>query len=113
MPTPVSPEPVRSAPSVRRAPAAAAPAGTADPGLKASCDGMEALFIQHMLTEMRKTVPRSGLLDGGRAEEIYTAMMDGELAGQMAASGGLGLSSVLYEQLSRSAVTDPSKPPRP
>jgi flagellar protein FlgJ len=74
---------------------------------------MEALFIHHMLTEMRKTVPRSGLLDGGRAEEIYTAMMDGELAGQMAASGGLGLSAVLYEQLSRIAGADPSKPPRP
>jgi Rod binding domain-containing protein len=73
---------------------------------------MEALFIQHMLSEMRKTVPKSGLLDGGRAEEIYTSMMDGELAKHMAASRGLGLSSVLLEQLGRNGDDAPETPPR-
>jgi flagellar protein FlgJ len=81
-----------------------------DPSLKSACEGMEALFIQHMLTEMRKTVPKSGLLDGGRGEEIYTSMMDGELAKQMASGRGLGLSSVLLEQLSRTGGIPPGKP---
>ncbi|MCU0590134.1 MAG: rod-binding protein [Desulfobacterales bacterium] len=67
--------------------------------LKAACDDLEALFIHHMLSEMRKTVTKSGLTDGGRSEEIYTSLMDAELARDMARSGGLGLSRILQEQL--------------
>jgi flagellar protein FlgJ len=86
----------------RRAPAGPARGGAeapADSKLKASCDDMEALFIHHLLTEMRKTVAKAGLIDGGRSEEIYTSLMDAELAKEMARSGGLGLSAILQEQL--------------
>jgi peptidoglycan hydrolase FlgJ len=83
-----------------------------DPALRSACEGMEALFITHMLSEMRKTVPKSDFLGGGRAEEIYTSLMDVELAKQMAGAGGLGLSSGLLEQLSRNGAA-PGKPPRP
>jgi len=71
----------------------------ADTELKAACEDMEALFIHHMLSEMRKTVAKSGLIDGGRSEEIYTSLMDAELAKEMARSGGLGLSAILQKQL--------------
>ncbi len=70
-----------------------------DPKLKTACAEMESLFLHHMLSEMRKTVTKSGLTDGGRAEEIYTSLMDVELAKQMAASGGLGLAQMLQEQM--------------
>jgi flagellar protein FlgJ len=70
-----------------------------DPKLKAACEDMEALFIHHMLSEMRKTIPKSGLIDGGRSEEIYTSLMDAETARKMAGSGGLGLSRILLEQM--------------
>jgi flagellar protein FlgJ len=73
--------------------------------LKAVCEDMEALFVHHMLSEMRKTVAKSGLIDGGRSEEIYTSLMDAELAKEMAHSGGLGLSAVLEEQLRGAAVS--------
>jgi len=114
MPGPVTPRIPRAdaaAASRPTAPARSAPEA-ADPGLKSACEGMEALFISHMLSEMRKTVPKSDFLGGGHAEEIYTSLMDAELAKQMAGAGGLGLSSVLLEQLSRSGA-GPSKPPRP
>jgi flagellar protein FlgJ len=71
----------------------------ADSKLKAACEDLEALFIHHMLSEMRKTVTKSGLIDGGRSEEIYTSLMDAELAKEMARSRGLGLSAILQEQL--------------
>jgi len=87
-------------------------AGEPDPALRSACEGMEALFITHMLSEMRKTVPKSDFLGGGRAEEIYTSLMDAELAKQMAGAGGLGLSTGLLEQLSRTGAA-PGKPPRP
>jgi flagellar protein FlgJ len=83
-----------------------------DPKLKASCDDMEALFIHHMLSEMRKTVAKSGLIDGGRSEEIYTSLMDAELAQEMARSGGLGLSAILQGQLSGFTGTPRGAPPK-
>lgn len=83
----------------------------ADPKLKAACDDMEALFIHHMLSEMRKTIPKSGLIDGGRAEEIYTSLMDAELAKKMAGSGGIGLSDLLLEQMSGPAAALRKKGP--
>jgi flagellar protein FlgJ len=85
---------LRAAQSQRRA-----GAPVSEDGLKAVCEDMEALFIHHMLSEMRKTVAKSGLIDGGRSEEIYTSLMDAELAKEMSRSGGLGLSSILQEQL--------------
>jgi Rod binding domain-containing protein len=70
-----------------------------DSKLKAACEDLEALFIHQLLSEMRKTIAKSGLIDGGRSEEIYTSLMDAELAKEMAHSGGLGLSVILQEQL--------------
>jgi flagellar protein FlgJ len=78
---------------------AAGPKGV-DPKLKDACEQMESLFINTLLTEMRKTVDTSGLMDGGRSEEIYTSLMDAELAKQMARAGGVGLARILIEQLS-------------
>ena len=72
-----------------------------DSRFKGVCNDMEALFINHMLSEMRKTVTKSGLTDGGRAEEVYTSLMDAELAKDLAHRGALGLSSMLREQLDR------------
>jgi Rod binding domain-containing protein len=87
--------------------------GRPDPRLNAACQDMEALFIHHMLSEMRKSVAKSGLIDGGRAEEVYTSLMDAEMAKHMAQSGSLGLSSMLMEQLSRhqAAAAAPAGPP--
>jgi len=107
MPGPIQPNPsVRLAPNrsiTDRSPAEAgsprAKPGASDQELKTACEDMEALFIHHMLSEMRKTVGKSGLIDGGRSEEIYTSLMDAELAKDMARSGGLGLSTILQEQL--------------
>jgi flagellar protein FlgJ len=102
-PVPLNSTPLRHPPGESlRPPAAAgrrAPGGPTDPGLQAACEDLEALFIHHLLSEMRKTVSKSGLIDGGRSEEIYTSLMDSELAKEMARSGGLGLSAILQEQL--------------
>jgi len=112
MPEPIG-KAVSSYPSVAAAPRRASAdlrrttGNPVDPGLKAACEDMEALFIHHMLSEMRKTVAKSGLIDGGRSEEIYTSLMDAELAKEMARSGGLGLSAILQEQLG-----GPGGPPR-
>ncbi len=77
--------------------------------LKKACGEFEALFINQLLNELRATVEKSGLMDGGQAEEVYTSMMDAEIARDLAAKGGIGLAAILYRQLN-SAGAEPAGP---
>jgi flagellar protein FlgJ len=73
--------------------------GQADPKLQAACRDMESLFLSYLLKEMRATVNKSGFISGGKAEEIFTSMLDVELSKKMSSAGGTGLSSILLKQL--------------
>jgi flagellar protein FlgJ len=68
--------------------------------LRQACRDFESILTQQMMQQMRQTVPENSLFSGGRAEEIYTSMMDGEMAKTFAQGRGLGLSEVMYRQLS-------------
>jgi flagellar protein FlgJ len=76
-----------------------------NPQLRKACSDLESLFISYLLKEMRATIPKSGFISGGRAEEIYTSMLDSELAKELSSKGGIGLSSVLLHQLERKTDT--------
>jgi flagellar protein FlgJ len=52
--------------------------------LKKACADFEAIFVEQLFKTMRASVPNSGLLEGGRAEEIYTSMLDQQIAQEMA-----------------------------
>ncbi len=75
--------------------------GQEDAELKETCCELESLFISYLLKEMRQTIDKSGFISGGRAEEIYTSMLDTHMAKQFAHKGGIGLSSIFMEQLSK------------
>ena len=70
-----------------------------DAEMRDVCHQMESLFIHHLLKEMRATIPKCGFISGGRAEEIYTSMMDAEMAVEISNRGGIGLSEMLLQQL--------------
>lgn len=70
-----------------------------DPELRDACRQMESLFIHHLFKEMRATIHKTGFISGGRAEEIYTSMMDAEMAAKISTRGGIGLSEMLLRQL--------------
>jgi peptidoglycan hydrolase FlgJ len=59
----------------------------------------EAIFIKQMLNVMRKSVSKTGLLDGGMAEEIFEDMLYDEYAQKMAESGSFGIADMIYRQL--------------
>ena len=67
--------------------------------LQAACQEMESLFLSYLLKEMRATINRSGFISGGTAEEIFTSMLDTELAKGISGRGGIGLSKLLLDQL--------------
>jgi Rod binding domain-containing protein len=71
-----------------------------DPEVREACVQMESLFIHHLLKEMRATIHKSGFISGGRAEEIYTSMLDAEIAVNISKTRGIGLAEMLQHQLS-------------
>ena len=74
--------------------------------LDKTCRDFEALFVGYMLKEMRKTLPDDGLFSGGRAEQMYTSMLDDETAKSITKSNGIGLAPMLYRQLSMNFEKD-------
>ena len=68
--------------------------------LKEACRGFEEIFINMMLKEMRKAVPKSGLLPDSLQKDIYTSMFDQQIAREISTGKGIGISEMLYENLS-------------
>ncbi|PLX19067.1 MAG: hypothetical protein C0601_02965 [Candidatus Muiribacterium halophilum] len=48
---------------------------------------------------MRKTVKKSGFMDGGNAEKIFQSMLDEKYAEAIADSGEMGLADMMYRQI--------------
>ncbi len=68
--------------------------------LRKACHDFEALMLKQLLTTMRKSIPKDGILHGGYASDMYQSMMDDALAQDMAKGRGMGLGDSLYRQLS-------------
>ncbi len=91
---------------------AAAGARTVVPGKKAvdtdsplykACVDFESLFIKQMLDVMRKTVQKSGLLEGGIGQDIYEDMLYEQYAKKMAETSQFGIARTIYDQFSSKA----------
>lgn len=76
-----------------------------DTKLKKTCQDMEAMFLNMMMADMRKTIQKSKLVDSSK-EEIMTSMLDTEMTKNMAKAGGMGLADMLYRQLSTTKKND-------
>jgi len=70
-----------------------------DKKMREACQGMEAIFLNLMLSRMRDTVPKSGLTGSSSQESIMRSMLDTEMTKNLAQSGGIGLADMIYRQL--------------
>lgn len=68
--------------------------------LKKACDDFEGIFLNMMFKEMRNTVQKSELLPTDTGNDIFQGMLDEELMNNAAKKGRVGLSNMLYKQLS-------------
>jgi flagellar protein FlgJ len=59
----------------------------------------EHLFLYQLLREMRKTVPKSGLLGSSPAHSFFEEQLDDHFAEKMAESGQLGIAREIDTQL--------------
>ena len=71
-----------------------------DDKLKEACKQFEAIFIKQMLNSMKKTVQKSGLIDGGQTEKIFEDMLYDKYADKMSNTGNFGIAKNMYNQLS-------------
>ena len=90
-----------------------APSGTKDSErLKQACEDFESIFVDFMLQQMRQTVPQNDLFGGGSAEQLYTSMMDSELAKSISHQRGLGLADQMYRQMMTTVTGKEIKDPK-
>jgi flagellar protein FlgJ len=72
----------------------------------------EALFIGMMLESARSASLGGGLFDGAETEQ-YLALMDRQVALELARSGGFGFGKLLTEQLAPRSASPTVRPPVP
>lgn len=71
-----------------------------DMQLKKACRDFESVLVNYMMKQMRQTVSKSSLVGTSQAEQMYTSMLDGEVAKNISQARGIGLASILYQQMS-------------
>jgi len=59
----------------------------------------EAIFVQQMMSEMRKTVSKSDFMASGYAEDVHASMMDEAIAQASVKHSSFGIADNIYRQL--------------
>ena len=67
--------------------------------LKDASKMYERHFLNEMVKQMRKTVPKSELMPESYAEKIFKSKMDEEYVDSWADQGGIGLADLIYKQM--------------
>jgi flagellar protein FlgJ len=88
-----------------------------DDGAAKAAQGLEAMFLRYLLSQMRGS-SKGGLLDGGYAGNVFRQFLDEAMADATAAAGGVGLGEELERQMAVSrngqgAAGADSPPPLP
>jgi murein DD-endopeptidase MepM/ murein hydrolase activator NlpD len=88
------------------------PAGR-EAALQKEVTELASLFILQMLQAMRRTVPKSSLLQQGFADDLYHSLFDQEVARRVAGRGDLGLTALLMREFRHhDGVTRSTEPRR-
>lgn len=66
-----------------------------------AADNFESMFVNLLMQQMRKTIPKSELIDGGQAQEIFEDMFYQEISKRVSKSSSLGLSELLMKEFQR------------
>lgn len=75
--------------------------------LRKATDELEAIFINMMMKSMRSTITETeGIFKKSESEKMFQEMLDEEYANSMAASGGIGISDMIFKQFEQSMAYD-------
>ncbi len=70
-----------------------------DSKMKEIANDFEAMVFRQLLKEMRKTIPKDGILGSSFATDMYTDIVDDHLAKQLAETSDLGIDRLIYDEL--------------
>ncbi len=70
-----------------------------DAKLQKACKEFEAMFMNIMFKEMRKTVPKDTLWGESNEDDILQSMRYSALTENLAQAGGVGLGAMMYRQI--------------
>ena len=68
--------------------------------LREACSEFEAIFLDMMYKQMKKTVPESSLTEKSPGREIFEEMLDDEII-KDSKQRGIGIADMMYKQLAR------------
>jgi flagellar protein FlgJ len=68
--------------------------------LRKACRDFESIFVNYMMKQMRQTVTKDGVIGSSQAQQLYTSMLDSEVAKNISQERGMGLAAMLYKQMS-------------
>ncbi len=66
-----------------------------------AASGIEALMIDNLLQEMRKSVPENELIPVSHGEKVYRQMLDSEYARMLSNSGSIGIADMVVAEMKR------------
>lgn len=75
-------------------------------GVRPAAQQFEALFLGIMLKSMRDTLPKDGMFDNSTTE-MYTSMLDSQLAQTLSKGKGIGLAEMLVRQMQTHGMLPP------
>lgn len=67
--------------------------------LKEACQQFEEMFLTQMMKQMRKGGPKGGMFGNSPGGDQFQEMLDQERAKSWSENGGVGLASMLFEQM--------------
>lgn len=76
--------------------------------LKQASRMFESYFLQQLMKEMRKTVGKSGLINGGKGEEMFTDLMDQAQSDRATAVRSMGIAQLIERQMTRDKTKSPA-----
>jgi flagellar protein FlgJ len=78
--------------------------------VKSTSIEFESIFLGYMMKQMKKTVPEDALFPNSPAKDIFEDMHYDNIAKELAKAGGIGLASILYNQISKLDAGEQQKP---
>ena len=76
--------------------------------LRQASHDLEAVFYGQLLQAMQATVPEGGIMEKSQGEQMFTGMLNDQIAKLASAHNTHGLAESLYRQMSRHLEPDTS-----
>ena len=84
---------------MQTAPVARPQAGSTTPEMKKAASQFEGILVTQFLNQMFDGISTDGMFGGGPGEAMFRSLMVDEYGKQIAAGGGLGLSSAIQREM--------------